>query len=1425
MTAQQTYAVGINMGANYTGVCTISGNEETGIDAEGIQSCVIIIPSNGDGFTSLMRNRTLVRHSLRTRTRFCLVRRLMHLICDHFLADQSIDEIERRRMHDALSTLLRRRGHTFSVSDLDSLFTTLNPDVFISHPSVAELIRCLNSHPFFSVYFKLENNKPSSVPALPESPVTVKDFQLHVKDMLSSCPDADPEAYAQGYAIILEAAQSTQDLVNRGRQKSRGEYLSGLVTAIESNGSLAPLVQAVAGADSLAALVGNINNLNLRELRQYFKSAREARTSTLSTAILLDAVRSAYHRFASGIYQDGRTSPVQELMQWLEDANPANILRKLSTLAPVKTIPPYDHVGNRLARYDATLLLSPTLLDRNFPQWMVWADRLLKAESDLDGDLNEILKHTDRKSRRFHNKENLDKYRLSYVLQRVLDRTNAADPYAIRALTTTARRSLSRQRERLAQTLGAQHVEAFLEFAHAYYDELGTIQKGLFLIEESKLLERADIHPPRIEKVIPFLVADVLRCRLQQAQTLLDEAWHLPLPSDARSTVKSACRLIEQARKDDGLTFGRVYRTAVARRGQSLKPEPGDRTYLHIDELTHEVADVIATALGLSDEQASAFDNPFSLAQLYCLIETKRYGHSAVTIAARLENTWRRQSITVLQNGEEVTAQMCRPLPVDNVHPLDGQLSRILDRQAHEVVKLVSSRILSDPNAENSNIHIPLLIEQNTFAFDLSLSSLKMLQDARAAKRLRQEEARWQTRDDRIREGNRIDDMWLSPFTGKRFTRGEYAQIRKPEIDAGVLGRAWDAEPNLLWVAAGESALMSNSRMLEDLHPDYLHHIFGTTSTNEIRTRIEARVETLAKNRGLLLFNELVTEDQACIRHALFLPTNSPAHQAVVSELLSSQRQIINGTQRWFVRQIKRKLLKALGPWCRKKGNALSIDAYYIHPASVARIRRLLGEQNSALQKSGRSGIMSSAIDALCVCSSGWQNVTRHFGFADSLRRLDHLQTYLPATCDLIRVQAKAPGEPAGSRGTPVAPYSKRIFKMTNYGENFLPLFTRNGRLFIGHPNTDCVDVKGDHPENLLVLLAPCLNQTVEPLSSNTVYTVNKAKAFEFLSSMAHEETDEAELYDRGAMLEALHYFTLRPALPSWLLNTAQTRFMDRDSLLADIERGTTVKVALRSAKRNEFSASGKVSLPVRHEWNRLIEHEALAPLLGLPATAELLRNVLTQIKPPSSKPNRWSCSLPMVVAPAGAPVRIRRKNLRGEILFQTQTVNSLTCGFEVENNAVQWDRPVIHDYLLQPALTPKGARKRSPDQAVMPLNTWRCVTSEPVALYISPGSSTRRRVMLMGDFEILKPWIQSINPNFVLKDCWSIPAAIAFKEGDNDIRTIAENCFGVTVAKLIDKPKGRVLFHKVGKQIVCSFNPASSTVAMREAFDKGSPV
>ena len=217
----------------------------------------------------------------------------------------------------------------------------------------------------------------------------------------------------------------------------------------------------------------------------------------------------------------------------------------LAVLDPDRTIPPYEDQNNRRPPEDQTLYLNPRALSSEYgDKWKSWANKFAAAYPLLTDDLAEILKNTDRKSRIKIRSDALpdSDYRLTYILQRALDRSIALDECSIRRTAEDFENGVVIKNEKLEEVLSGHQLEEFLEFANRYYQETAKAKNGLWF-PENALLERADLHPPMKNKILNVIVGQALGVSPAKGTEFIEEIWNRKVKGRSTEDGQRSCPL------------------------------------------------------------------------------------------------------------------------------------------------------------------------------------------------------------------------------------------------------------------------------------------------------------------------------------------------------------------------------------------------------------------------------------------------------------------------------------------------------------------------------------------------------------------------------------------------------------------------------------------------------------------------------------------------------------------------------------------------------------------------------------------------------------------------------------------------------------------------------------------------------------------
>ncbi|MCF0254525.1 MAG: hypothetical protein HUK26_09360, partial [Duodenibacillus sp.] len=470
-------------------------------------------------------------------------------------------------------------------------------------------------------------------------------------------------------------------------------------------------------------------------------------------------------------------------------------METLCEIDPELTIPPYEDQNNRNTPVDQTLLLSPEKLTaRCGDAWQVWAARLLADRPWLGEELDGILKHIDRRSRIVRPLP-LIVYRNAYILQRALDCVKGSDKFRLRALAQgRPGQKYVAARNELAAVLQDRHVEDFLAFARDYYGEVRSAQAGLWHDAPDGVLERSDIHPKLKRNVLDLLVGDVFGLDQKFGARFQDRLWQKP--AWRRMTVCYLCQRISETIRQYGRDFHSLYKQVQS---QSIKEAIDVDDLEELTSVTAYVQRVIccfAENFQLDEAVIARVSNPYSLSQLYNLIEQERHGYTKQTVAAHLENAWRLKS-----ESKSGKYGQCFCLPFDNLGPVDGVLRRTLDRQAFEIAKILASQMRNRIRDDGAEIDLGVIVEKNQFYFSASFSNLR--KNSAAQKKFQAKGAgdfrQWIGKVDRIRSAS----QGICPYTGKPLNElGEIDHIIPQAFTVGKLGTVFNSEANLIYASS-----------------------------------------------------------------------------------------------------------------------------------------------------------------------------------------------------------------------------------------------------------------------------------------------------------------------------------------------------------------------------------------------------------------------------------------------------------------------------------------------------------------------------------------------------------------------------------------------------------------------------------------------
>ena len=1333
---------------------------------------------------------------------------------------QTLAPEERENLRIALSGYLKRRGYARTEAETDtSVLESLDPSVFSSAPSFTNFFNDLEP---LNIQWEAIANSPETARALNKELSGQKeaDFKKYIK---TSFPEYSAKEilanYVEGRRAILDASKYIANLQSLGH-KHRSKYLSYILQDMKRDSRITRLSEAFGSTDNLWRIIGNISNLQERAVRWYFNDAKfEQGQEQLDASKLRNVLIRALKYLRSN---DKEWSASQkQIIQSLESSD--NELDVLAGLDPDRTIPPYEDQNNRRPPEDQTLYLNPKALSSEYgDKWKSWANKFAAAYPLLTEDLSEILENTDRKSRIKIRSDVLpdSDYRLSYILQRALDRSIALDECSIRRTAEDFENGVVIKNEKLEEVLSGHQLEEFLEFANRYYQETAKAKNGLWF-PENALLERADLHPPMKNKILHVIVGQALGISPTKGTEFIDKIWNSKVKG--RSTVRSICYAIENERKTYGPYFSEDYKfvkTALKEDKTEKELSKKFAAVIKVLKMVHEVVPFIGKELQLSDEAQSKFDNPYSLAQLYNLIETERNGFSKVSLAAHLENAWR----MTMTDG---SAQCCR-LPADCVRPFDGFIRKAIDRNSWEVAKRIAEEVKKSVDFTNGTVKIPVAVEANSFNFTASLTDLKYIQlkEQKLKKKLEDiqrneenQEKRWLSKEERIRS----DSHGICAYTGHPLDDvGEIDHIIPRSLTLKKSESIYNSEVNLIFVSAqGNQEKKNNIYLLSNLAKNYLTAVFGTSDLSQITNEIESTVLQLKAAGRLGYFDLLSEKERACARHALFLNSDSEARRAVVDVLGSRRKASVNGTQAWFVRSIFSKVRQALAAWTQETGNELIFDAISVPAVDSSDMRKRFAEYRPEFRKPKVQPVASHSIDAMCIylaaCSDPFK--TKRMGSQLASYEPINFDNLFTGSCQVVQNTPRSFSDKTNIANSP-------IFKETIYAERFLDIIVSRGEIFLGYPanspferTPNRISIGGKEPFSILRVLEPYLNNAPsDEKEKQTIYKVNKNKAFKLLSKVAGSKFTAEE--DKAAkILEALHFVTVKQDVAATVSDLVKSKIeLSKDSIenLAK-QKGCLKKVEYSS---KEFKFKGSLIIPAAVEWGKVLWNVFKENTAEELKDENVLRKALEAAWPSSfgtrnlhSKAKRVF-SLPVVATQSGA-VRIRRKTAFGDFVYQSQDTNNLYSSFPVKNGKLDWSSPIIHPALQNPNLTAYGYRFVDHERSISMSEFREVYNKDDLRIELAQGTSSRRYLRVEMPGENFLAWFGEN----------SISLGSSFKFSVSEVfdnKIYAENA---EFTKFLPKPRednkhnGTIFFELVGPRVIFNYIVGGAATSLKEIF------
>ena len=1113
----------LDLGAVNTGyyLCSYDNNADF-IDTSLTDAGTVVV--NPDKIKFSQEERRIVRHRIRGFKRFKFARALLDQIVTKLLGNsaESLDSKELMDLKICLSGLLKRRGYTRFEQDIDETdisnffiedyykliiepllncnggLCIPNDLAWASDATIIDLIQSLLEFSYDNYSFinsqlvRLINvldslNKPQDI--LDEFGDSVDSSIIGI---IQSFDGTERKSLKRSMQEILKFVENWNN-ENQLGNKHRKKYFEDINLEIERDSRLSRFLK-ITGLNErqLASLIGNISNLQLRGLRRYFSSENKQPVTVFDPEKLKNAfIYNLNYNHKDNNNRD-HWNEIQKAKQLFKTNSVIEVLKELD---PCATIPCYEDMNNRNPPKDQTLLLNPDVLNKEYLNWKVWVDRIVddykcNEQFQIDYHIEHIYKRIDRKSRipvqvgGVYVKKDDENYKYSYLLQRIMDRTISADPYRIKSLCKNSRSQIAIQNAeskercdngRLRRLLGENEFAQFMIFADKYYKEVDSARAGCWLLTDSSLFELSNINPPKKNSIKHILIENIFGQHVSDGEFKFENFKELWTEKDGRSSLRSLCSKIEEIRKKYGNYYNDVYHEVSKKRlvaNAKFKDEFADvNKSIEYTEQAVKILEKNINRLNIDNESVMLVNNPYSLSQIFNLMEKDLAGFSSNVLAVHLENACRMKKC-----GDK---SLCTRLPADSIRPIDGIVARITDREAFELSEIIVGYIKKlDQNINLKNEHLSLIValEKNEFSYEVELN--KDIKKNKNKKEKYEKLAKKQTvffdnKENRIKKSSHD----ICPYTGYALTNdGEIDHIIPRAETRSRYYAVFNSEANLIYCSQkGNQDKTNKTKLLRDLNPDYLFKVFGTRDVNEIREKIGKEVNRIKNEYGSnIVFHALSENEQNCLRHALFLEHDSEIFKMVLALLNTRSSNIVNGTQGYFAKCLSSKILQNLSfnNWLNDKGIKLDIS-FVKTPLDDNRIVR---DKVLGITKLDKQPVFSHSVDAFCSFLSAVKNCSHlvDFNMSENLDNIlanpelsenrDFIKSLLPESLKVKAIESKN-----------CLTKDDSSFKLTNdgiYAMKFINIIGCKGELFAGfdtnESNSVCLDKRKLKKINLL---------------------------------------------------------------------------------------------------------------------------------------------------------------------------------------------------------------------------------------------------------------------------------------------------------------------------------------------------------------------
>ncbi|KAF1082305.1 MAG: hypothetical protein GQF41_1026 [Candidatus Rifleibacterium amylolyticum] len=1306
-------SVAIDLGAINTGIYLFQmvDGELSSADKKGV-----LIRLDPDKIKLSQVTRRARRHQRRCYARRKLAKRLLKIILEHKF-NAPYDKLPNNTV-EFINGLMNRRGYTFlgfDELDVDEINILDNnmlgewlPDFFAgSTVAATEQLQMITSD--LQQCEKLGKSLEQLLKTAKDKTGILGSLDKEIKKPVLSALNK-----------MHEAISSTLKSERDGHYHRR-EYFENIHNDIHDfSDVLKPFYQlSKLNSEALFRLVGHISNLQLRVLRKYFNDEKMKNCSdywcdTRFKKYFQRYVR-AWHARKDAKIAENRRNIIASLAE-------NDVIDFWLGHHPELTIPPFEDQNNRRPPVCHSLIFDQGKLDQYYRHWRQVTAELIKLV-DKDYAVTDANAHI--------------------ALQRILDQSSALDYYSIRGLVENRNESRLKsevydaRRQELQQKVGNNAAEEFLGLAKQYFYESSLAASGDWHEEiDTGLLKKCGKHPPRKEKQLDKILSSILRIDMDSAMLDSFRSFFSNHKYKGNSTCRSVAEKAAKAQKEYGASL-----KAILEQGNNSELNKLMEQITLAASALESFLENNMSANGKKHEYQGKLADLFIFAQMYNLLYQDIQGFSSNCRNCTLENAWRS-----LRSEADNSIANGRRLPADSVRPFDGVLARSVELIASAAARAKASQLLQLPEYI-SEVDITTGIETNSFEFSSELSEVKKKQlgkradsklEALAIQQIEFNQAKF----DRIKS----DSCGICPYTGEKLTGfGHIDHIIPRSYTRDRFRAVFNSEANLIYCSvAGNNRKGDREYTLDDLNDNYLKAVFNSADREWITGHISEEVSRLLNaNTRITSLNSLTFDQRKCIRHAMFIPA---LRNELLSELNQQNRVRVNGTQKYFLSVLRRKIESAIK--AKRPQLALNFRSERVASSVIAAYRNALSQFAPENAKKMPQPAFSHIIDAAMLFAAqsavGFKNPTNNLAPAEDPAYLKQL---LPEEFEITSLN-KRPVYRANAWHQP-------LFKDTIYGAHFLPfIITGEGRSGFGYDQQNCVYINKDE-DKVFAAIRPFLRKPSPELNEikkqainskdSIVLTFNKSRIFELLHKVAKYEASESMNY-QADLFEAILYQSQKTSLQSAMFDQSGKKMLTREEILKDNRFVTKIELPARLGSNKDFV------LPFKFAWLKLLEQDFIKTCFGRKLDNEDLAKLDQKIRTyflEKTKHNKTSqrmaqrkhararrvFSLPVKPGAAGAVFAIKRKTPAGQI-WQLMASEQAYEGFRTDRSSFGAEAKML---LAQLSASKNafalGARysARTANVSVDYMDSWKKIplngelATKLISLELCPGQATRR--------------------------------------------------------------------------------------------------